>query len=37
MIYNCKLNMKNEKFGIINQHMNVTCHMQDLDFLKNLG
>jgi hypothetical protein len=25
------LNMKNEKIGIINQHMIVTCHMQDLE------
>jgi hypothetical protein len=31
IIHNYTLNMKNENFGIINQHMNVTCHMQDLE------
>lgn len=29
--HNCKLNVKDANFKLINQHMNATCHMQSLE------
>jgi hypothetical protein len=30
--HNCKLNVKDANFKLINQHMNATCYMQEKDF-----